>query len=126
MRRTALLGLILLLPGCHYAGNPFDGFPGFIADTHTYHLNPNAPPAVSENERLVRGEDVQIEPLLPEAGNIWPGPPAPIPTLQDVQKLNNLELLPGPSIPQAPPGAVFPQNAPAASPPGPAPSSSAK
>jgi hypothetical protein len=112
MRRIALLGLILLLPGCKYAGNPFDGFPGFIADTHSFHLNPNAPVAQSENERLVRGEDVTVEPLLPEKGNVWPGPPAPIPTLQDVQKLNNLELLPAPTIPQQPPSPVFPQNAP--------------
>jgi hypothetical protein len=112
MRRFAL-GLALLLPGCQFAGNPLDGFTGFIGGTHTYHANVNAPVARAENERRVRGEVVVADPLLPEPGNVWPGPPAPIPTLQDVQKLDNRQNLPAPNIPTAPPPAVFQQNAPA-------------
>ena len=36
MRRIALLGLIVLLPGCEYASSPFVGFGGFIGDTHSF------------------------------------------------------------------------------------------
>ncbi|MBN8902463.1 MAG: hypothetical protein J0H57_15655 [Rhodospirillales bacterium] len=36
MRRFALLGLVLLLPGC-------TGFADFMGDTMTYGTNPNAP-----------------------------------------------------------------------------------
>jgi hypothetical protein len=118
MRRIALLGLTILLPGCQFAGNPLDGFTGFIGDTHTFNENPNAPVAQSETEKRVRGEDVAIAPLLPEPGEVWPGPPPPIPTLQDVQKLNSNEMLPPPNIPAAPPPSVFPQNAPLSTPQG--------
>jgi hypothetical protein len=111
MRRLAVLGL-LLLPGCQFAANPADGLGGFLADTHTWHLNANRPPIESEQERLVAGMPMDVPPLTPEAGEVWPGPPPPIPTLQDVQKLNNLETLPDPSVPTAPPPAVFPQNQP--------------
>ena len=100
------------MAGCQFAADPTVGFGGFIADTHLWRLNPNRPQAVTEDERLVVGEAVQIQPLLPESGEVWPGPPPPIPTLQDVQKLNNLEFLPPPAVPTAPPPAVFPQNAP--------------
>ncbi len=79
MRRLALLGLVLVLPGC-------TGFGDFLANTHTYGVNPNAPIGNSENMQRVRGLDASIDPLLPEPGNIWPGPVAPMPTLQDLEK----------------------------------------
>lgn len=116
MRRPALLGLALCLSGCQFAGNPLDGFVGFVGDTHTYHTNVNAPAAKSENELRVRGEANNTPSLLPEPGDVWPGPPAPIPTLQDVQKLDNTKVLPPPSIPTAPPSTIFQQNAPSGSP----------
>jgi hypothetical protein len=112
MRRIALLGLLSLLPACQFAGNPTAGLGGFLADTHTWHFNANQPVAVTEDEKLVKGEPVEIDAMLPESGEIWPGPPAPLPTMQDVQKLNNLELLPPPMVPNEPPPALFPQNAP--------------
>jgi len=112
MRRIALLGSLALLPGCQFAADPTVGFGGFIADTHTYHLNANLPPIVTENERLAVGEPVRITPLVAESGEVWPGPPPAIPTMQDVQTLNNLELLPPPTIPSGPATPVFPQNAP--------------
>jgi hypothetical protein len=112
MRRIALLGLLTLLPGCQFAADPSDGFVGFIGDTHTWHDNVNAPPVVTENERLVAGQTVKVNALVPEGGEVWPGPPAAIPTLQDVQTLNNMELLPAPTIPTGEPPPVFPQNAP--------------
>jgi hypothetical protein len=113
MRRIALLGLILLLPGCQFAGNPLDGFTDFVGDSHTWRDDPTAPVAQSENERRARGLDTTEQPLLPEPGDIWPGPPAPIPTMQDLQNLNNQEVLPPPNIPTGPLKPVFPQNAPA-------------
>jgi hypothetical protein len=111
MRRIALLGLFALLPGCQFVGDPTDGLVGFLGDTHTWRLNATRPPAVTENERMAEGEKVKPEPLLAETGEVWPGPPASIPTLQDVQKLNNLQLLPPPDVPSTPAPAVFPQNA---------------
>ena len=110
MRRIALLGLTILLPGCQFAGNPLDGFGSFIGDTHTFNLHPNDPVARSENERRVSGEDVAVAPLLPEPGEVWPGPPPPIPTMQDVQKMNSNIALPPPNLGEPPPS-VFPQNA---------------
>jgi len=116
MRRIALLGLTLLLPGCQFAGNPLDGSIGFIGDTHTWTDDPTAPMAQSENERRVRGYDTPEQTLLPEPGDVWPGPPAPIPTMQELQNLNNKEVLPPPNIPTGPLQPVFPQNAPATPP----------
>lgn len=112
MRRIALLGLTLLLPGCQFAGNPLDGFGGFIGDTHTWNSNPNTPVAQSENERRARGEALVVDPLLPEPGDVWPGPPPAIPTMQELQNMNNKETLPPPNIPSGPISPVFPQNAP--------------
>ena len=112
MRRIALLGLLALLPGCQFAADPTAGAGPFFADTHTLHLNRNTPEAHTENERLAVGEDVKVEALVPESGEVWPGPPPPIPTLQDVQSLTNMEFLPPANIPSGPAPAVFPQNAP--------------
>ncbi len=118
MRRTALLGLTILLPGllagCQYAGSPLDGFTGFVADTHGFTANPNAPAAQSETEKRVRGDEVAAAPLLPEPGEVWPGPPAPIPTLADVQKLSGNPLIPPPNLTPPPPSTVLDNTAPKA------------
>lgn len=79
MRRFALIGLVLLLPGCA-------GFGDFVGDTFTYRTNPNSPVGDSENMRRARGVDAEVEPLTPEPGNIWPGPVQAMPTLQDLEK----------------------------------------
>ncbi len=89
MRRIILLGSLLLLPGCQFAGNPFDGFGGFMGDTTTVNLNPNRPVGDSENLSRAMGQDVSPAPLLPEPGNVWPGPPRPDPTLQDIEREQN-------------------------------------
>ena len=112
MRRIALLGLLALLPGCQFAGDPTAGFGGFLADTHTFNWHPTTPVAVTENERLAEGQTVKVDAIMPEGGEVWPGPPAPIPTMQDVQKLNSMDILPPPDVPSGPPASVFPQNAP--------------
>ncbi len=80
MRRTVMLGLLVLLPGC-------TGFGEFLR--HTFTLpgeNPNLPMRDSENVRRALGQQIDVAPLAPEAGNVWPGPQAPEPTLTDVQR----------------------------------------
>ena len=115
MRRSALLGLTcLLLGGCQFAGNPFSGFGGFLYDTHTFHSNPNLPAGSDETMRRVEDKDVSVEPLLPEPGDIWPGPMRPIPTMQEMQK-QDMQQLPPPNIPSAPPPLLFPGETPGAS-----------
>lgn len=112
MRRLALFGLLPFLAGCHYAANPTVDEGKFLADVHSIYLNPNTPPPVTEDEKLAEGAPVLITPLTPEPGEVWPGPPPPIPTMQDVQSLTNMQFLPPANIPSAPPPPVFPQNAP--------------
>jgi len=108
MRRLALLGLGLTLAGCQFAGNPLDGFHDFIADTHTIHPNPTQPVGSEETMRRITTQDAAIPALLPEPGNIWPGPLKPLPTLQELQNPNSQELLPPPNVPATAPPLVFP------------------
>lgn len=78
MRKAALLVMPLLLSGC-------SGFGKFISDTATLPgANPNMPSGSSENMERVRGHSVKVNPILPEGGDVWPGAPPPMPTLQDV------------------------------------------
>jgi hypothetical protein len=91
MSRIALLGLLLLLPGCA-------GFGDFLADTTTYGTNPNRPLVNSENGRRVLGLETSNEPLVPEPGNIWPEAIAATPTLQDLEKQGNAQ----PMVPPPP------------------------
>lgn len=80
MRRVACLGLLLALPGCVGTGehlrNTFS-LPG---------TNPNLPQADSLNLRRALGHSVDVEPLVPEPGNVWPEPGRNAPTLQDLQR----------------------------------------
>jgi hypothetical protein len=98
MRRIALLGLILTLPlalsGCDYAGNPFDGFGGFIADTHTPFRDPHQPAGDAANMQRVEGLEVSAEPLQPEAGNAWPGKFPVEPTLEELERSQNSAMPP--------------------------------
>lgn len=100
MRRIALLGLALLLPGC-------SGFDTFFGDTHTFLVNPNRPIGDSENMRRVRAEAVDEAPLQPEPGNVWPGPAPQEPTLADLERQNGegatAPLPNGPSMSVVPP-----------------------
>ncbi len=87
--RAAGIGALLLLAGCHYASSPLVGFGGFVGDTHTFRTNPNIVPGHDENTLYSEGRSVALTPLLPEGGNVWPGPPPPVPTLGDVEKQQN-------------------------------------
>ena len=80
-RGLSRAGLFVLasvsLTGCGYQtwwGSPF-----------TTGNNPNRPTIDSENMNRVLGRHVEVAPLTPEPGDIWPGPLQPEPTLQDLQ-----------------------------------------
>jgi hypothetical protein len=84
MRRSALLGCAIatssLLSGCTGTGVFFD---------HTFtwfEANPNAPAGNSEMFQRLRGEPIDVTPLVPEAGNVWPGPQKPDLTLQEIEQ----------------------------------------
>jgi hypothetical protein len=96
MRRFALLGLTLLLPAC-------SGFDTFFNDTHWFG-RPNQPLGDSENMRRARGQSVIVPQLLPEPGNVWPGPIPPQPTLEQLMREENKQTQPAPAPgqPQAP------------------------
>ncbi len=111
MRRTALLGLSLLLAGCQFVGNPFDGGGGFLYDTHEFRSNPNLPPEQNETVQRVLGQDVTVLPLTPEGGDIWPGPMKPIPSSQDIMQ-QQMQQMPPPNIPSGPPPTLFPETPP--------------
>jgi hypothetical protein len=116
MRRFALLGFASLVSACSFAGSPFDGFGGFIGDTHSVYRDPNRPVGNSETMLRVTGREVTVPPLEPEAGNIWPGPQPPEPTLEDIERQQNTTAPtpggpgPAPSLSgpaQVPPGPVL-------------------
>ena len=77
MKRIASLTLVLMLSACGYKtwwNPPFvEGF------------NPNLPATDSENMRRVQGLEPSEPVLTTEAGDIWPGPLKPPPTLQDME-----------------------------------------
>jgi hypothetical protein len=101
MRRFAISGLVLLLSGC--------GFGTFLSDTTPFGGAANPPIGSSENLQRVRTQTTTVTPLQPEAGNVWPGPPPPEPTLADIQRQTN--PLPPPILnPAVPPGSSTPPN----------------
>ncbi len=75
---SACLLTPLLLSGC--------GFLGFINDTHNPEPHMNQPLGNSENMREIQGRPVAAPVLLPEPGNVWPGPPPPVPSLEDLAR----------------------------------------
>ena len=90
MRRSALLSLPIacagLLSGCTGTGVFLD---------HTFQnfsRNPNMPAGGSETFLEIRGEPVDVPPLLPENGNVWPTDTGPDPTLQDIQRQQDEEI----------------------------------
>ena len=107
MRRIAFVCLCLGLSGC--------GFNTWSDAPFTTGSNPNRPVGDSENMRRAMGEPTDSTPLTPEPGDIWPGPLAPPPTLQDLEKQG---LQPQPERPV--PGSSEFQNQPPTLPPPPA------
>lgn len=87
MRRIALALVPLLLAGCsNELGNPTVGAGKFLSDTFALRGGANRPLIDSVNGRRVQGADVETEPLLPESGNVWPGPLPPARTMSDMQR----------------------------------------
>ena len=101
MRRTALLGLLLALPGC-------TGFGEFLDHTFTAPGTiPTLPMADSENVRRALGQPAMVEPLGPEPGNVWPRQQGPDPTLTDIgrqQDTGEKRGFPATTVPGATPG----------------------
>ncbi len=89
----------------------------FARDTWPFG-NPNAPPAASETGMRALGEVAVVAPIPPQAGDVWPGPVQPMPTLGDMQQNMNEPLGEAytPSLPSPyPPGQDPDQEAPGAS-----------
>ncbi len=72
------LPAMLALSGCSGLGH----FLGDTEDPPGY--NPNGVLGSSENLQRARGKTPTTQAMLPQAGNVWPGPPQPLPTLSDV------------------------------------------
>jgi hypothetical protein len=85
MRRLAMLAVLFALSGC--------GLDTFFGDTQSIYWNPNRPIGDSENMRRVKGIEPSLEPLKPEAGNVWPGPIPAEPTLEDLQRTQSQDLM---------------------------------
>jgi hypothetical protein len=88
--RCSPLFAALLLAGCSGSG-----FWRYEKDTFTLPWrNPNEPVSGSENFNRARFgmKSSEAQPMLSEAGDIWPGPPAPVPTLKELQKQQLAEI----------------------------------
>jgi hypothetical protein len=96
MWRYAVLGLVVLLPGCG------TGIGTFVSDTAWGGGDPTAPIGDSENLRRVHAAPTDVPPLTVEPGDVWPGPPPPEPSLIDIQR--ETAPLPGPQLAPGTPG----------------------
>ena len=90
MRRSALSILSIvsagLLSGCTGTGVFLDH------TTQWFGHNPNTPAGSSETFQRIRGETVDVPPLVPENGNVWPTDTGPDLTMQDIEKQQNAEI----------------------------------
>jgi len=101
--RLILVGLVLL-SGCSSERH-------FTVDTLWPFGNPNGPVAASETAQRALGHEMAVTPIAPQAGNVWPGPVQPVPTIADEQKAMNEPLgdAYAPSLPSPyPPGMAPP------------------
>jgi len=80
-----MLPCLSLLSGCAGVGNE-------LYDMTRPFSEPNAPPLDALNMQRVRGADVAVQPITPQAGDVWPGPVKPVPTLSQIQKHMNVPL----------------------------------
>jgi len=75
------LGLSLLLSGCSGSG-----FGNFLGNTFSLNGDPNQPVTPAENVQRSNGATVSSAPVTTQAGNVWPGPIKPLPSLADIAK----------------------------------------
>jgi hypothetical protein len=94
MQRIASFTLALMLSGC--------GYKTWWNPPLTGGYNPNMPVSDSENMRRVQGQEPTVPPLTTEPGDIWPGPLAPPPTLQDLEATGGLTPQPEAPVPGSP------------------------
>ncbi len=107
MRQPVILVCLVLLTGCSSERH-------FALDTLWPLGNPNGPVAASETAQRALGHVTAVTPIAPQAGNVWPGPVQPVPTIADEQKAMNEPLGHAytPSLPSPyPPGTAPPPNA---------------
>jgi hypothetical protein len=90
MRRSAMSILSIvsagLLSGCTGTGVFLDH------TTQWFGANPNTPAGSSETFLRIRGENVDVPPLVPENGNVWPTDAGPDLTMQDIEKQQNEQI----------------------------------
>jgi hypothetical protein len=79
LRHYLTIGLILLLSGCASERQ-------FARDSLWPFGNPNAPAANSETAQRALGHQPVVTPIQPQAGDVWPGPVQPMPTLSEVER----------------------------------------
>ncbi len=105
LRYVMAIGMLLVLSGCVSERH-------FAADTLWPFGNPNAPKVASENGERALGKTPDVTPIPPQAGDVWPGPVEPMPTLGDIQRNANLPLGQGytPSLPSPYPPGQGPQD----------------
>lgn len=77
--------LVLLLSGCAGVGN-------YLDSTVNPFGNPNSPKGDTINMQRARGNDVAVQPILPQPGDVWPGKLRPVPTLGEIQSHMNVPL----------------------------------
>ncbi len=94
MQRIASLALMLILTGC--------GYKTWWNPPLTSGYNPNMPVTNSENMSRVQGHEPAVPALTTEPGDIWPGPLAPPPTLQDLEANGGLTAQPEAPVPGSP------------------------
>ena len=93
MRPIALTCLCLALSGCGYS--TWSDLPFSTGS------NPHMPVDSSETMRRAMGEQVEVQPLTTEPGDVWPGPVAPEPTLSDIER-QGLQTQPERPVPGSP------------------------
>jgi hypothetical protein len=119
MRRFTTLGLALMLAGC--------GYNTWWNPPLTAGYQPYAPTGDAENLLRAKGNTVDLPPLTPQPGDVWPGPVPPTPTLQELEQQGNIEIAPEQPVPGSPlsrgaaPQGQTPGQAPAQMPPSPPP-----
>jgi hypothetical protein len=85
LRERLVLVAALLLAGCSSERH-------FAVDSVWPFGNPNGPVAGSETAQRALGHTADVTPIAPQAGNVWPGPVQPVPTISDEQKAMNEPL----------------------------------
>jgi hypothetical protein len=116
LRQFLIVGLLLSLSACASERQ-------LARDTWPFG-NPNEPVVTSENGMRAVGQVAVVAPIAPQAGDVWPGPVEPVPTLSQMEQNMNTPLGQKftPSLPSPyPPGQAPADDSPSTAPPLPLP-----